>query len=131
MFVKMGKLLLFNGHFPKLCSLLEQVIFVKVVEHSSHTLGHSISVNPTSIYVFYQEATGYWVKAVVGLPYYAKNGKVGEPAHGRFLYFGDDDKAYAAMALLNSSLFYMYFITYGDCFHLSATLATEFPVSST
>jgi hypothetical protein len=131
MFAKMGKLLLFNGHFPKLGSLLEQVIFVKVVEYSSHTLGHFISVSPTSIYVFYQEATGYWVKAVVGLPYYAKNGKVGEPAHGRFLYFGDDDKAYATMALLNSSLFYMYFITYGDCFHLSATLATEFPASST
>jgi len=32
------------------------------------------------------------------------------------------------MAVLHSSLFYAYFIAYGDCFHLSDTLTTRFPV---
>jgi hypothetical protein len=31
--------------------------------------------------------------------------------------------------LLNSSLFYSYFIAYGDCFHLSDGLATGFPAA--
>ena len=32
-------------------------------------------------------------------------------------------------ALLNSNLFYTYFISFGDCFHLSDTLASGFPVT--
>jgi len=78
--------------------------------------------------VFYQEATGYWVKATVGLPYYAKDGLVAAPAHGRYLYFPDQRTAHWACAALNSTLFYLYFIAYGDCFHLSDTLAKSFPV---
>jgi hypothetical protein len=84
----------------------------------------------TDHFVFYQEATGYWVKATVGLPYYAKNGRQGAPAHGRYLFFQKPATAHAVCALLNSSLFYAYFITHGDCFHLSEALATGFPVPS-
>ena len=63
------------------------------------------------------------------MPYYAKNGVVGTPAHGRFLYFDCADTAGVVCALLNSSLFYAYFIAYGDCFHLSDTLASGFPIA--
>lgn len=31
-------------------------------------------------------------------------------------------------AILNSSLFYSYFVCYGDCFHLSDTLVSAFPI---
>ena len=31
---------------------------------------------------------------------------------------------------MNSSLFYAYFIAYGDCFHLSDTLVAGFPILS-
>ena len=31
--------------------------------------------------------------------------------------------------MLNSSLFYVYFVAYGDCFHLSDNLASSFPVT--
>ncbi|MDD5206988.1 MAG: hypothetical protein PHS17_16305 [Desulfobacterales bacterium] len=82
----------------------------------------------SSSFVFYQEATGYWTKATVGLPYYAKDSVVGAPAHGRYLYFHDLPTARWACATLNSSLFYLYFIAYGDCFHLSDTLARSFPL---
>jgi hypothetical protein len=129
-FTELSGPLLFDRHFPKLGSKAEQTAFGKAVKCSKGTLGDFLSTRATKDFVFYQEATGYWVKAVVGLPYYAKNKKVGEPAHGRFLYFGDSQTSYAAMALLNSSLFYAYFIAYGDCFHLSDTLVTSFPVPS-
>ncbi len=33
-----------------------------------------------------------------------------------------------ACAILNSSPFYAYFIAHGDCFHLSDTLLTAFPI---
>jgi hypothetical protein len=82
----------------------------------------------TKHFIFYQEATQYWVKATVDLPYYAKNGRVGAPAHGRYIFFPSIGTARAVGAVLNSSLFYSYFIVYGDCFHLSDGVASSFPV---
>ena len=86
-----------------------------------------MSPNVAKNFVCYQEATQYWVKATVGLPYYAKNGEVAAPAHGRYIYFADHGAAHAVCAVLNSSLFYAYFIVYGDCFHLADSLVTQFP----
>ena len=83
---------------------------------------------PTTSFIFYQEATRYWVKATVGLPHYAKNNVVSAPDHGRYLYFDNLNTAEAICAVLNSSLFYGYFIAYGDCFHLSDGLVSAFPL---
>lgn len=64
-----------------------------------------------------------------GLPYYSKNGIEGAPAHGRYIYCEDEEKAHVVTAILNSSLFYSYFVAYSDCFHLSQTLVEKFPVT--
>jgi hypothetical protein len=87
-----------------------------------------LSSQKTRHFIFYQEATQYWVKATVGLPFYSKNGEVSAPAHGRYLHFQDSELANSIGAVLNSSLFYLYFIVYGDCFHLSDTLVSNFSV---
>jgi hypothetical protein len=114
--------------FPKYASDLEVSIFKKVRDASDSTFGDGLSTRSTRHFVFYQEATQYWVKASYGLPFFRKNGSVGAPAHGRHLYFEASEAAYAALALMNSSLFYAYFIAHGDCFHLSDTLVCSFPV---
>jgi len=101
----------------------------KKLELAAHkVLGVTFSPGVTKNFIFYQEATQYWTKATLGLPYYAKNGRVGAPAHGRYLYFDDAGLAHSASAVLNSSLFYLYFIAFSDCFHLSDTLVSNFPV---
>ena len=69
------------------------------------------------------------MKATIGLPYYAKDGIVGVPAHGRYVPFDKPQNVAAACAILNSSLFYTYSIAYGDCFHLSDTLVSSFPIT--
>lgn len=116
------------GHFPKYGASSEQRVFEKLMGAADTTIGDFTLARSSKHFVFYQEATQYWVKAVVGLPFYAKNGVEAEPAHGRYLFAEDERTCHAIMAVLNSSLFYMYFIAYGDCFHLSDTLATSFPV---
>jgi hypothetical protein len=120
--------LIYPGQFPKYANAVEEALFRKVKAKGEQTVAAVLSRRETKHFIFYQEATRYWVKATVGLPYYAKNGVIGAPAHGRFLYFDREDAAHAVCALLNSSLFYVYFIAYGDCFHLSDTLASGFPV---
>ena len=50
------------------------------------------------------------------------------PAHGRYLYVDTDDLAHTVNAVLNSSVFYLYFVVFGDCFHLSDTLVSNFSI---
>jgi hypothetical protein len=119
---------IYPDHFPKSASDLQEAVFQNFRRQADATIGGATAGRETEHFIFYQEATGYWVKATVGLPYYAKNGVEGPPAHGRFLFFDSEQLAHAACAILNSRLFYAYFITHGDCFHLSDTLVTGFPV---
>ncbi|WP_348266244.1 Eco57I restriction-modification methylase domain-containing protein [Edaphobacter sp. DSM 109919] len=114
-------------HFAKLGSPQARNVIEKLQSDTNGSFGLSLSSQKTSDFIFYQEATQYWIKATVGLPFYSKNGQTGAPAHGRYLSFRDSDAAHAANAILNSSLFYLYFIVFGDCFHLSDTLVSNFP----
>lgn len=114
--------------FPKYANDLQNTVFRKVKQNAKQAVAAFSTGNPTEAYIFYQEATQYWVKATVGLPYYSKNGEVGPPAHGRYLYFDSSQKSEAVCAVLNSSLFYLYFISYSDCFHLSGSLVSNFAI---
>lgn len=121
---------LFSDQFPKYANAVEELLFSKLKEWEERSIVFLLSHKETKYYIFYQEATQYWVKATVGLPYYSKDRIVGAPAHGRFLYFEDAQMAHAVCAILNSSLFYAYFVAFGDCFHLSDTLVSRFPLTS-
>lgn len=119
---------LFGDLFAKIGSCNAASVKKKLESSTQKVLGVILSPSATKYFIFYQEATQYWIKATIGLPYYAKNGRVGAPAHGRYLYFRDATQAAAASAVMNSSLFYLYFIAFSDCFHLSDTLVSNFPV---
>jgi hypothetical protein len=129
-YARASKAALYPGLFPKYATDSEVTIFTKELEKSDMTIGNVTARKPTTHFIFYQEATRYWVKATIGLPYYAKDGVVGPPAHGRYVYFDNPQTVATICAMLNSSLFYVYFIAYGDCFHLSDTLVSGFPIPS-
>ncbi len=114
--------------FPKICDPAQLDVLSRLFRASALGLGHHVSRRADGPFVFYQEATQYWVKATVGLPFYEKNGSRGAPAHGRSMLFATEARAFAAVALMNSSLFYLYFVAFSDCFHLSDTVAGSFPV---
>jgi hypothetical protein len=126
-YVRTSEDVIYPNLFPKYGDELGIAVFEKVKSRSNQSFGIHFGRKETEHCIFYQEAMQYWTKAAVGLPYYAKDGVVGAPAHGRFLYFGDAATAYAAFALLYSSLFYVYFIAYGDGFHLNQRLVESFP----
>ncbi len=115
--------------FPKLASPLQESILRKLADKAR---GGSIATTryprKTDYFIYYQEATNYWMKATCIIPHYKKNGVVMPPAHGRFLYCRDEGTARTIMALMNSSLFYVWFATFSDGFHLSHALVKEFPV---
>jgi hypothetical protein len=115
--------------FPKLAAPLQASILLKVLKRSrSNTIGQMLSQRKTDCSVYYQEATNYWMKATCRVPFYRKNGVIMVPPHGRFLFFSDVLTAQSVMAMMNSSLFYLWFATYSDGFHLSHALVKAFPV---
>lgn len=116
------------GGFPKLASKLQVSILHKIRERSTgQCIASVLSTQKTPYFVYYQEATNYWTKAVCQIPFYKKNGVVMKPSHGRLLFFTDELTAWTVMALMNSSLFYLWFATYSDGFHLTHTLVKDFP----
>jgi len=99
-----------------------------VAKAGGSSIGNGLSPHKTEHFVYYQEATNYWMKAICAVPYYKRNGVVMEPAHGRFLYFREERMARVVMAVMNSSLFYVWFATFADGFHLAHGLVKEFPL---
>lgn len=128
-YAKLSSEPLYAGLFPKYANATQNSLFGKIKKKGRQAVAVTLTQQKTKHFIFYQEATRYWVKATVGLPYYAKNGKISAPAHGRYLFLRDARVANTISAVLNSSLFYLYFIAYGDCFHLSDRLVSGFPIT--
>jgi hypothetical protein len=121
-----------NDIIPKLAAPLQAHILQKVIQQSrGRHLAHILCQHATKHFVYYQEATNYWIKATCCVPYYKKDDQVTVPPHGRFLYFNTARNACTTMALLNSSLFYIWFTTCSDGFHLSHSLVKAFPIDGT
>jgi len=118
-----------RGIFPKLSTESQAALFDRMSSKATRPVSLYMRRIPTNEFVFYQEAMQYWAKATYGLPFYSKNGLEGAPPHGRYLYTDESSPARCIGAIINSSLFYVYFVTYSDCFHLSNTLVRNFPLA--
>ena len=127
-FTRIGESETPGGQFPKIASPLQVSAYVKMFARANSPLGLVKSKHTTGNFVFYQESAQYWIKATVGLPHYAKDGRVGAPAHGRHFYVDSARQARIVCTILHSSFFYSYYIAFSDCFHVSDTLVTSFPV---
>lgn len=117
--------------FPKLASTLHQAVLRKVVQRGSDmSLADVLLPYKTQCFLYYQEATNYWMKVVCRVPFYKKDGIEMPPPHGRFLFFETLPMAQAVMALMNSSLFYVWFASYADGFHINQKLVATFPIGN-
>ncbi|MEW6263924.1 MAG: DNA methyltransferase [Thermodesulfobacteriota bacterium] len=117
-----------SNFFPKYQNLIHKAVFEKVKGASNRNISDYYKLRPSDYYIFYQEATQYWVKLIWGLPYYEKGNKITAPPHGRYIYFSSEKIGRSLCSVLNSSLFYLYYITCGDCFHLNDILVRKFPI---
>ena len=121
--------LIFDSIIPKCASDVELSVLSKLSGKSPLALRDLTSTGNTKHFILYQEATQYWVKAAVGVPYYARDGRKGAQPHARSIHFASREAAQRAFALLNSSLFNVYFVAFSDCFHLSDFVACSFPIA--
>jgi hypothetical protein len=116
---------------PKISDNITILLLKKMLGKSSIPVRHiNTTKQKNQYFVHYQEATQYWVKSMDRLPFYEKNGIQSPPAHARFLYFQTENEASLMCCIMNSSIFYIYFNIFSDCFHLGDSLVRAFPIAT-
>ncbi len=115
------------GVFPKLEDTIDTDIFSKILNQRG--IDYFLSNSRTKNSCYFHNAPQYWIRATDFVPYFW-NERDGEKqsVQVKSLSFQDRDHALAVCALLNSSLFYWWFIVCSDCRHLNMREIGSFPL---
>ena len=115
-----------KGIFPKLGDSISSRFFSKIKQHSSQVLPLRNSI--ANYHCYFHNAPQYWIRATDFVPYFW-NERDGEKksVQVKKLNFPHPDHALAVCALLNSSLFYWWFVVCSDCRHLNMREINNFP----
>lgn len=116
----------YKDSFPKMEKQLENDIWRRITEFSS--LVKLISKNRKH-FLYFHNAPRYWIRAINFAPYFW-NEREGEHISTQVkpLYFSSALEASVIVAVLNSSLFYWWFILLSDCRHLNMREIERFPL---
>jgi len=116
-----------SGSIPKLGSASDQRIWQ--ILRRVKKLGTAISPTNTQNGVYFHNAPRYWIRAMDFAPYFW-NERDGEKLSSqvKVLCFDNLLEAAAVTAVLNSSLFYWWFIVHSDCRHLNLREIQSFPL---
>ncbi len=117
----------FQNSLPKIYSGIEQSIWKKLAQFP--VLGTCLATNRTSYTIYFHNSPRYWIRAMDFAPYF-ENERDGEgiSTQVKLLYVTTELDAAVAMATLNSSLFYWWFILLSDCRHLNLREIRHFPI---
>jgi hypothetical protein len=116
----------FKGAIPKIGNPLSHVLWNKLSEYSKLEL--SLDSSNKNL-VYFHNAPQYWIRAMTFIPYFW-NKREGEQisTQVKSLSLSTKQNAHTVAAILNSSLFYWWFIVLSDCRHLNLREIETFPV---
>ena len=111
------------GTIPKLKNEQEKRVLAKILEKPP--LEESIR-NMSDCVVYYHNAPRYWIR-VMNVPSFRKAIRVS--SHVKPVYLKNKDTATVTLALLNSSLFYWFFIKTSNCRDLTVREIKNMPIN--
>ena len=113
------------GVIPKIGHKLEVDILKKI--NSNTVLSKFINNDPKTKIVFHN-APRYWIRAMDFMPEFSNSRGDIVSSQNKEIYIKSAlDAQHEIAAVLNSSLFYWFFITYSDCRHLNLREIENFP----
>ncbi|MFH1860627.1 MAG: DNA methyltransferase [bacterium] len=117
--------LTFNGAIPKVGNINHRLVLNNLQNHKP--LANFLHGSHT---IYFHNAPQYWIRATIKPPYFW-NEKDGKKTSVQVKSLSCTDKAQKAVAcsILNSSLFYLWFLSLSDCRHLNMREIKWFPVS--
>ena len=110
------------GTIPKIGEDIEKQIFIKIFQKP--LLKHEI-IAKSNFVVWYHNAPLYWIRAM-NVPKFTHN--ITTSSHVKRIHLGNQDAATIVLALLNSSLFYWFFIKVSSCRDLTKIIISNMPV---
>jgi len=112
---------------PKLGSETGKMILNKIFNQKK-TIGDYLV--PDSEYVLHYHNIGrYWLKAYDFIPLYKKGNVISRSSTCKDLRVSSETHKNLIIAILNSSLFYWFWLLYSDCFHLTQENIEVFPIT--
>lgn len=113
-----------NGYITRLSKPIEQQILRKMFNQNS--IGnHFGSSHP----VYYRNMGNFYYKlAFDDIPKYFKDGKLQMSSTVSILNTRSKTDKYCFISIINSTLFYYYWILFSDCYHLSKSDISSFPL---
>ena len=117
----------FQNSVLKICSKIEQNLWKKLSQFS--VLGMSLTKKRTVYSIHFHDSPRYWIRAMNFVPYFW-NERDGEKiqVHVKSLHLTTELNASVAIAVLNSSLFYSWYIALSDCRSLTLREIRNFPI---
>ena len=115
------------GLIPKLYADLQQSVNKKMIEGFRVRVGNFIH-NEGPISAYAHRIVAHYVKAFDFIPFF-KNQRDGERKSEDYKVFTVENKGQrsALCALLNSTAFYLWFVSYSDVYHCGRDLILDFP----
>lgn len=112
---------------PKLANSIELSIIDKLI--TKKPIGPHILSAKTPYPAWYHDTPQYWIRGLDFLPKFLRDGKVDSSVSHKSIYLKHNNSKTSILAILNSSLFYWYFIKISDCRHLILSDINSFPCS--
>lgn len=115
-----------DGSFPKIGDKAGKEILSKLSTHSQ--IARHMANKGNSVY--FHDAPQYWIRAMNFVPYFW-NERAGESrsSHVKDVNFHSQDVAKVVLAILNSALFYWWYIIKSNCRDLTKREITSFPMN--
>ena len=109
----------------KLSTRVHRNIIEKLLKHTG-----SFALHRGRHTIYYHNAPVHWIRAHSFIPYFHSE-RDGEKISTQLkpMTFEKDDYALAATGIICSSLFYIWWITNSDCYHLNKREINEFPIN--
>ena len=116
----------FSNSIPKIHYQIEQILWKKIIRFKPL---NELFARSNKNKLYFHNAPRYWIRAMDFEPYFwnARDGKK-VSAHVKTLHFEHKADVSVVAALLNSSLFYWWFIILSDCRDLILREIERFPV---
>ncbi|MFM6670376.1 MAG: Eco57I restriction-modification methylase domain-containing protein, partial [Dolichospermum sp.] len=116
----------FTNSFAKLHCYIENSIWGKIAHFSSL---NKFMYKQKEEVIYFHNAPRYWIRAMNFIPYFW-NEKEGNKISSQVkpIYLKTELDSLTVVAILNSSLFYWWFIILSDCRHLNMREIENFPV---
>ena len=117
----------FKNSVPKMYSEIEQSLWKKLSRFS--VLGKCLIRSKTSHTMYFHNAPRYWIRAMSFAPYFW-NKRDGEKISTQVkpLYLSAELDRSVVVSVLNSSLFYWWYVILSDCRHLNLREVSGFPI---